>query len=33
MEILQDAKKFWKIKPKYVLMDSFYAAAKLLYGG
>ncbi len=30
MEILSDAKKFWKIKPEYVLMDSFYPAAKLL---
>jgi hypothetical protein len=30
MEILFDAKYFWKIKPDYVLMDSFYPAAKLL---
>jgi hypothetical protein len=30
MEILKDAKKFYKINPDYVLMDSFYPAAKLL---
>lgn len=30
MEILKEAKKTHKIKPDYVLMDSFYAAAKLL---
>lgn len=30
MEILKDAKKRYKLKPDYVLMDSFYAAAKLL---
>ena len=30
MELLQDAKKIYKIKPKYVLMDSFYPAAKLV---
>jgi putative transposase len=30
MEILKEAKKSHKIKPDYVLMDSFYAAAKLL---
>jgi len=30
MEILKDAKKIYKLKPDYVLMDSFYAAAKLL---
>ncbi len=30
MELLNDAKKIYKIKPGYVLMDSFYPAAKLL---
>jgi hypothetical protein len=30
MELLQDAKKIYKIKPTYVLMDSFYPAAKLV---
>ncbi len=30
MELLKDAKEFYKIKPNYVLMDSFYPAAKLL---
>jgi len=30
MDILKDAKKFYKINPDYVLMDSFYPAAKLL---
>jgi hypothetical protein len=30
MELLQDAKKIYKTKPKYVLMDSFYPAAKLV---
>ena len=30
MEILNDAKKIYNIKPSYVLMDSFYPAAKLL---
>jgi hypothetical protein len=30
IEILKEAKKTLKIKPDYVLMDSFYAAAKLL---
>jgi hypothetical protein len=30
MEILKDAKKIYKLNPDYVLMDSFYAAAKLL---
>jgi len=30
IEILKQAKKTLKIKPDYVLMDSFYAAAKLL---
>jgi hypothetical protein len=30
MELLQNAKKIYKIKPKYVLMDSFYPAAKLV---
>ena len=30
MEILKDAKKLYKLKPDYVLMDSFYAAAKSL---
>ena len=30
MEILNDAKKNCKPNPKYVLMDSFYPAAKLL---
>ena len=30
MEILKDAKKTYKLNPDYVLMDSFYPAAKLL---
>jgi Transposase DDE domain len=30
MELLKEAKKQYKIKPKYVLMDSFYPAAKLV---
>lgn len=30
MELLNDAKKIYHIKPGYVLMDSFYPAAKLL---
>jgi hypothetical protein len=30
MELLNDAKKSYNIKPGYVLMDSFYPAAKLL---
>lgn len=30
MELLNEAKKTYKIKPGYVLMDSFYPAAKLL---
>ncbi|MFH0988764.1 MAG: transposase [bacterium] len=30
MELLKDAKQLYKIKPSYVLMDSFYPAAKLL---
>jgi hypothetical protein len=30
MELLNDAKKIYNIKPSYVLMDSFYPAAKLL---
>ncbi len=30
MEILKEIKKIHKIKPDYVLMDSFYGAAKLL---
>jgi Transposase DDE domain len=30
MELLKDAKKTYKVKPSYVLMDSFYPAAKLL---
>jgi hypothetical protein len=30
MELLNEAKKIYKIKPSYVLMDSFYPAAKLL---
>lgn len=30
MELLNDAKKIYKIKPGYLLMDSFYPAAKLL---
>lgn len=30
MELLNYAKKIYKIKPAYVLMDSFYPAAKLL---
>ena len=30
IEILKQAKKTLKIKPDYILMDSFYAAAKLL---
>jgi hypothetical protein len=30
MEILADAKKYWRIKPDYALMDSFYPAEKLL---
>lgn len=30
MDILKDAKKFYKVNPDYVLMDSFYPAAKLL---
>jgi putative transposase len=30
MELLNDAKKIYQIKPGYVLMDSFYPAAKLL---
>jgi len=30
MELLDDAKKYYKINPDYVLMDSFYPAAKLL---
>jgi len=30
MELLNEAKTIYKIKPSYVLMDSFYPAAKLL---
>ncbi|MHB8580206.1 MAG: transposase [Ignavibacteriaceae bacterium] len=30
MELLNEAKKIFKVKPSYVLMDSFYPAAKLL---
>lgn|SRR5271157_437139 len=30
MEILKDAKNIYKLSPDYVLMDSFYPAAKLL---
>lgn len=30
MELLNDAKKIYQLKPGYVLMDSFYPAAKLL---
>ncbi len=30
MELLNDAKKVYQLKPGYVLMDSFYPAAKLL---
>lgn len=30
MEILKEAKKNSEVKPDYVLMHSFYAAAKLL---
>lgn len=30
MELLNDAKKVYNIKPNFVLMDSFYPAAKLL---
>lgn len=30
MELLKDAKNIYKLKPKYVLMDSFYPAAKLV---
>lgn len=30
MELLNDAKRIYKIRPGYVLMDSFYPAAKLL---
>lgn len=30
MELLNDAKKIYQIKPGYLLMDSFYPAAKLL---
>src|SRR3990172_3683970 len=30
MELLNDARKIYGIKPGYVLMDSFYPAAKLL---
>lgn len=30
MELLNEAKKTHKVKPSYVLMDSFYPAAKLL---
>jgi len=30
MELLMDAKKLYKTKPGYVVMDSFYPAAKLL---
>jgi len=30
MELLNEAKMTYKIKPSYVLMDSFYPAAKLL---
>lgn len=30
MELLKDAKKIYNIKPGFVLMDSFYPAAKLL---
>jgi hypothetical protein len=30
MELLKDAKKIYNITPSYVLMDSFYPAAKLL---
>ena len=30
MELLKDAKKIYTITPSYVLMDSFYPAAKLL---
>ena len=30
MELLKDAKKIYKITPRYVLMDSFYPAAKLV---
>ena len=30
MEILKEAKTFYKVNPDYVLMDSFYPAAKIL---
>jgi hypothetical protein len=30
MDLLRDAKKIYKITPSYVLMDSFYPAAKLV---
>ncbi len=30
MELLKDAKEIYKITPRYVLMDSFYPAAKLV---
>jgi len=30
MDLLKDAKKIYKITPSYVLMDSFYPAAKLV---
>ncbi len=30
MDILKEAKTFYKVNPDYVLMDSFYPAAKLL---
>lgn len=30
MELLNDAKKIYQLKPGYLLMDSFYPAAKLL---
>ncbi len=30
MELLKDAKKIYTSTPSYVLMDSFYPAAKLL---
>lgn len=30
IEILKDAKTFYKLKPDYVLMDSFYSASKVL---
>jgi spore coat polysaccharide biosynthesis predicted glycosyltransferase SpsG len=30
MALLMDAKKIYNIKPDFVLLDSFYPAAKLL---